>query len=330
MLLTLAATSLASKLKPAKGSGASGSPKGSLTIFDIPKFAREQLDLHGMVLSTSLLQGADRAFLQKIVENADKVGCPCLTLIESTPQPVGDPDKAGPAADRILRVVQAAHWLGCNAVAIPVDCPDDDDAMSDAAEVLRPILRKAEKMELNLCIASGASGLTARPERVTDLLKKVGGFRIGTLPDFDSASRMSGKPDSPAPAAKGKAAAAANDASSYLRRLVPYASTVLAVVREFEPGKGKNAAPAHKPYDLLDCVRTVAAVGFDGSLAIDWRGPASQDPIENIVAARDAIRSIIGGGTIVDEDDLDELAGVEADVDSDDEKDPKTDREDEA
>ncbi len=288
MLLTLAATSLASKLKPGKGA------KSAMMLTDVPKFAREQLDLHGMVLSTSLLVGADRALLQKVVESADKAGCPCLTLIESTPQPVADPDKAGAASDRILRVVQAAHWLGCNAVAIPIESPDDDDAMSDAAEVLRPILRKAEKMELNLCITSG-SGLTAKPDRVTELLKKVGGFRIGTLPDFDAAS-------------------GSTDAGAYLRRLVPYASTVLATAHTLEPA-GKKAAGAaagftHKPFDLVDYVKTVSMVGFDGALAIDYRGPG--DPVEGVSRARDMIRTIIGGGTAVEEDDeLDELPVVE-------------------
>jgi sugar phosphate isomerase/epimerase len=284
MLLTLAATSLASKLKPSRGAAG----KAAMTLIDIPKFAREELDLHGMVLSTSLLVGADRALLQKIVENADKAGCPCLTLIETDPQPLGDPDKAAAAIDRVTRVVQAAHWLGCNAVAIPVDCTDDDECMSDAAEAIRPILRRAEKMELNLCIASG-KGLTAKPERVTEFLKKIGGFRIGTLPDFESASK-------------------AADPSAYLRRLVPYASTVLAVAHKFEAGKAK-AVPTHKPYDLLEYVKTVAAVGFDGSLAIDWRGDG--DPVEGIKSARDLIRTIIGGGTKVEEEELDELAPAE-------------------
>lgn len=345
MLLTLSATSLASKLKPglagstaSKGgkgaAAASGGGGGNMTVVDIPKFAREQLDLHGMVLSTSLLQGADRALLQKIVESADKVGCPCLTLIESNPQPLGDPDKAGPAADRVMRVVQAAHWLGCNAVAIPIDCPDDDDAMGDVAEVLRPIVRKAEKMELNLCVTSGR-GLTARPERITELLKKVGGFRIGTMPDFDSASACAGgvvakvaatadaaSADAvPEPKSKGAKTKAApvSDHNAYLRRLVPYASTVLATVHQFEASKGKGAGPAHKPFDLLEYVRTVAAVGFDGALAIDFRG--SGDPVEAITQARDTIRTIIGGGPELDEDDLDELDDIEVPEDAPAEKD---------
>lgn len=266
-----------------------------MTLIDVPKFAREQLDLHGMVLSTSLLVGADRALLQKIVESADKAGCPCLALVETDPQPLADPDKATAAIDRVSRVVQAAHWLGCNAVAIPVDCPDDDECMSDAAEAIRPILRRAEKMELNLCISSG-KGLTAKPERVTEFLKKIGGFRIGTLPDFESASKC-------------------EDPGAYLRRLVPYASTVLAVAHKFEAGKGAKAAPIHKPYDMLDYVKTVAAVGFDGSLAIDWRGDG--DPVEGITKARDLIRTIIGGGTQLDEpDELDELP-VEPEVEKD-------------
>ncbi|MBL8758753.1 MAG: sugar phosphate isomerase/epimerase [Phycisphaerae bacterium] len=299
MLLTLAATSLASKLKPSKGGGGG---KAALTLTDIPRFAREQLDLHGMVLSTSLLVGADRALLQKVVEAADKAGCPCLALIESTPQPVADPDKAGPASERILRVVQAAHWLGCNSVAIPVEAPDDEEAMSDAAEVLRPILRRAEKLELNLCIASG-KGLTGKAERVTELLKKVGGFRIGTLPDFDSA-------------------AASPEAGAYLRRLVPYASAVLASAHEFAPagkkGSGGGAGGwSHKPFDLVEYVKTVSMVGFDGALAIDYRGDG--DPVEEIAKARDMIRTVIGGGTLIeDEDELDDVV-VPEDAEKDDE-----------
>ena len=84
--------------------------------------------------------------------------------------------------------------------------------MLEVAERLRPIVRKAEKMDLNFCIGS-APGMTGTADRIADLLKKIGGFRVGTLPDFASAG-------------------ASGDAGAYLRRLVPYASTVLATITD--------------------------------------------------------------------------------------------------
>lgn len=263
MILTLYANALASKLQAPKGSA------GALSLTDLPAFCRNELGLNGIALTTKLLVGVDRAMLQAIVQAGDRAGCPCLALVESDPQPLGDIDLAGAAADRVQRVVQAAHWLGCSAVGIPVESSDNEDALLTAAEALRPVLRKVEKMEMNLCITSG-KGLTSTPERVAELLKKVGGFRIGTFPDYESASQQP-------------------DPTVYLRKLVPYASTVLAATLKFE-GTGK--AIKHVPYDLAEYTKTLATVGYDGPLAIDYRG--SGDPVAGLIKARDLIRTITG------------------------------------
>lgn len=263
MILTLFANALAARLRAPKGSA------GALAITDLPMFCRENLGLNGLTLSTKLLAGADRATLAAIVAAGDRAGCPCLALIESDPQPLGDIDRAGAAADRVQRVVQAAHWLGCSSVGIPIESPDNDDALLTAAEALRPILRKVEKMEMNLCIASG-TGLTSTPDRITELLKKVGGFRIGTFPDFESASQFA-------------------EPTTYLRRLVPYASTVIAATQKFE-GTGK--AVTHSPYNLIEYMNVLATVGYDGAVAIDYRGPG--DPLAGLAKARDLIRTVTG------------------------------------
>lgn len=278
MLLTLYVKTLANRLKP-KATG-----PGSLALVDVPAYVKNELGLSGLTLSTDLLAGVDRSGLQRILEQADKAGCPCLSLVEQTAQPLADPDRAEGAIDRVTRVVQAAHWLGCNAVAIAVESPDDDESLGDVADNLKPLVRKAEKFEMNLCISSGA-GLTAKPERLTDLLKKIGGFRVGTLPDFDTAAKSA-------------------DGLAYLRKLVPYASTVLATSHGFE-GKGDKAA--HKLFDLAAYMKVVGSVGYEGSLAIDYRaGGSAADMAAGIVAVRDIINRTLGR-TEPDEDELDDL-----------------------
>jgi hypothetical protein len=254
--------------------------KPKLELFDLPAFARETLGLAGINLSTDLLVGADRARLESIRERADRASCACLLLVESEVQPFAA-DKSAPAAvDRMLRVVEAAHILGCSAAATRLDAPDDDASFLRVATRLRPVMERAEKLDINLLI-SPSKGLTARPERVTELLKKVGGFRIGTYPDFHTASES-------------------KDAVSYLQRLTPYATAVAATTIKFVPEKGGDEpgpdAPTgvlkHSPYELRPLVDAVISVGYDGPLALDYRG--SGDVTMGLIRSRDAILNVLG------------------------------------
>ena len=191
-------------LPPGKGK------KPQLDLLDLPKYTRETLGLSGVNFSTDLLAGADRARLEAIRERADRSGCACLLLVEMDPQDFGSTNEAnvGAATERAIRVVQAAQILGCSAASIKVKASDDDTTLARAAAALKPVVERAEKLDINLLI-SPHTGLTERPERVTELLKKVGGFRIGTYPDFETA-------------------AASKDPAAYLHRLTPYATAVCA------------------------------------------------------------------------------------------------------
>jgi len=255
VLLTLAASSLSELIKPKR------SRKVRLELLDLPAFARQDLGLHGLALSTDLLAGVDRDSLLEIRDRADKVGCACLLLAD--PNPLGmadaDIDKAEAAIDRASRVLRAASLLGCNSAAIAVRARDDEEDLAVAADRLRETVRVAEQLELNLLLTPTA-GLTSEPDKVTELIKRVGGFRLGTYPDF-SAAHDSG------------------DAVRYLRRLAPYASIVCASTVSFV--NAKSGEPAgddlaeevkHEPFELAPLVEAVQSVGYQGTLALDYRG----------------------------------------------------------
>ncbi|MEL6497171.1 MAG: hypothetical protein AAFQ31_01415 [Planctomycetota bacterium] len=328
MLLTLHAASLRPMLAPSRG-------KPKLALTDLPRFARQDLDMHGLNLTTDLLKGATRKVLEDLRERADKERCACLLLIEPEPLKLADEsDKVGGAGvERAKRVLNAASILGCNAAAISVDSPDEDDFVDFAADRFRQIVETADKLDMNILVAP-REGLTHKPERVTELIKKVGGFRVGTFPDFESAMQ-------------------ADDPSAYLRKLVPYASVVCAttvsltapetmpdkepaeedekpkkpaaetppqdaeptdaeLAEEAEaseedidappggPGGGlegliqavlneedfeeEQEPPSHEPYPLQPLIDAIAAVGFDGSLAVRYSGK------EDCVAGTDLSR----------------------------------------
>lgn len=211
-------------LPPSKGK------KSQLDLLDLPKYTRETLGLSGVNFSTDLLAGADRSKLEAIRERADRSGCACLLLVEHEPQDFGSTSESavGAASERASRVVQAAQFLGCSAAAIKVKAQDDDTTLTRVAAALKPVVERAEKLDINLLI-SPEKGLTERPDRVTELLKKVGGFRIGTYPDFEVAS-------------------AAKDPVAYLHRLTPYATAVCAAtVKLVDPAGEPVAKPKKSP-----------------------------------------------------------------------------------
>jgi sugar phosphate isomerase/epimerase len=274
MLLTLSAISLKAMLTPGRDG------KAHLSVMDLPEFTRQVLRLHGMTLPTHLLAGMTRDQLERLRERADKAGAACLLLVETEPQPFGDesPEAGAGAVDRLHRVIEAGHLLGCNAVAVRLAGPDDPQTLARTVERLRRAVRRAERLELNVLVAP-MEGLTAAPERVTELIKKVGGFRVGTYPDF-------------------QAAAASPDPEAYLRRLTPYASVVCASTVRFAPGRapegeaaGAKKLPRHSAYDLAPLVHAITAVGYDGTLAIEYRGAG--DATLGVTRTRQTLESLL-------------------------------------
>jgi sugar phosphate isomerase/epimerase len=323
MLLTLNASSVRSMLRPSSRKGDARADGTALTLNDLPQYAREVLGLHGLNIPTDLLAGAERRTLDALRDRADKAGCAVLLLIETQPQPLGETNeaKAEAGVERLRRVVEAGAALGCSAIATAITGAATEDGKELAADRLREVAERAEIRDLNVLLAP-APGLTAKPETLTELIKAVGGFRVGTFPDFQQASKEA-------------------DPQAYMRRLTPYAAAVSASTVAFgEPeappapgkkgaalkkaeapkpkGKGKKAAepepppppppledeeddeaeldlaeldPAlaaemdaedaepppepvapHVAYDLNALVRAVVAVGYDGNVAIDYRG----------------------------------------------------------
>ncbi len=321
MLLTLGVNSIRSMLK------GRGSAKPKLELADIPRFARDELGLNGLTMSTEFLAGASRDQIAGLRDAGDKAGCATLLLVEPDPLPFAEPsDKKGQQAiDRMIRVVQAAQLLGCSSAAMSVKGKDDDDSFERAADRVREVVEKAERMEVNLLIRP-CKGLTEKPDRLIELIKKIGGFRIGSLPDFEDAS-------------------ASDDPAAYLRRITPYASALLVSTVELEqpesdeglpepePPKKKPAKasadepdekkdekpddaetpvdgeelpedelldiealldvppPIHKPYELEPLLEAILSVGYDQALTIDYRG--SGDGTLGVMLSRDAVEAAI-------------------------------------
>lgn len=243
--------------------------KARLDPLDLPLFVHEQLGVQGIVVPTDFLAGYDVADLDRFRAAADKSGCPCLALIEMTPQALGSSrsKSAEQAADRLHRVLVAANRLGCSSVGFSVSGKVDDNEIERTADALRVIVSKAERLELNLLLRP-SKGLTEEPDRVTDLIKAVGGFRLGTMPSFQDA-------------------ADSGDPEGYLRKLAPYAPIVLASSQDFG-SKGE-----HEAFDLTVMAGALVSIGFDAGIALDFTGEG--DIPDGFRQTREAVETILLG-----------------------------------
>lgn len=238
--------------------------RASLTLEDVPRVAREELGLFGVAVPTDALVGASLATLDALRHAADKASCPALLLYEPAPLRLIDPRRREEAIQRVSKVLYAADRLGCSAAGVSIFAPDTDAAFGEAVDSVRRAMESADRLGINLLIRP-AEGLTSTPDRVTELIKRVGGFRLGTLPDFESAS-------------------ATGELEHHLRRLAPYAPVVLAATSGFSES-GRHAA-----YDLEPAVRALVEIGYDATLAIDYRGAG--DPKEGVMRTRDELDRI--------------------------------------
>jgi hypothetical protein len=292
MLLTLSTRSFATLLKsadgrdalavrgsarrPAKQASGTASPSAPpLSVLDLPDYAVRKLKLRGLSVLASMLAGWSLEDLDRLRDRADKAGCPCLVLVDDAPlllsssnASAGDggrvPTRASRADDdaptgtfarRVHRLATAAHRLGCNALSVRVAADDTDEDFEGLVSELRDMMPIVEHFELYLLLAPN-EGLTHSPDRLVDVIKRVGGFRVGCLASFAHAA------DSPG----------GREPISALRVLAPYAGAIHATVRGFDR-KG-----LHLGYDLAEYVAAIRSVGFSNTLAVEYVGDDEPGP----------------------------------------------------
>ena len=257
MLLALSAGSLRGLLARAKA---------PLALQDLAGFVREEFDLRGINLPSDLLAGRTLADLDRIRDRADRVGCPCLMLVETEPLDLAGSDARQSAAmERLRRLGTAANRLGCASLGLKLKDVGSPAQLERAATGLRAALSEMDRWEVNLLLQPHG-GLLEKGDPLVELVKKVGGFRIGALPSFVHAHQS-------------------GDMRGMLRRLAPYSQAMIADIRAFD-AKGE-----HPDWSLETCIETLRAVGFGNMLSLEWSGKG--DGQKHILQARDVLLEAI-------------------------------------
>jgi sugar phosphate isomerase/epimerase len=260
LLLSLTSRSLQSLLDP--------SADPPRTLHDAPGYVSGELGLRGLSVDVEMLGGWSSADMDMLRHRSDQAGCPCLVLVDRTGLEFGHEDAAvrESAAERLGRLAGAATRLGCNSVSVSLSLGRNDrPTLSRAIETLQASLVAIERQELNLLL-SGGPGLTDDSEGMSELIKEVGGFRIGALPTY-------GDPTS------------TEDPVEHIKRLAPYAGAIHLRCEGFKRGGG------HRGLDLAAGMEAAIAVGYQSNVAIDYVGEG--DPATDIAKAMEILQAVI-------------------------------------
>ena len=234
--------------------------KGEYVVLDSPEISSNQLGLRGVMVDADHLSGWSWDQYDVFRNAADKAHCPCLLLRGNRKLDLaGDQDAS---RERIQRLAVAANRLGCNAVAITPIVPSDEQTVDIIVEQLRDAMADVERLELNLLLQP-AEGFTSDPDQHIEIIKKIGGFRIGALPTFSAASKTSNPLEA-------------------LRKLAPYAGGIVA---DFPCGRGK------KKIDPIEGLIAVREVGYSNSIALSYIG--AKNPIKEIAKVAEKMMTVL-------------------------------------
>lgn len=214
---------------------------GSQDILEVPRVASDTLDLRGVMIDAKHLSGWGQESYDSFRNNGDKAKSPCLLVRDNTSMDLIGSQEA--SRERIQRLSVAANRLGCNAVSITPVFPSEKDAVNTIIEQLREAMAGVERLELNLLLQP-CEGLSSDPDELIEIIKQIGGFRIGALPTFEFAG-------------------ATGDGIDALRKLAPYAGGIVA---DFPSGRGK------KKIDPLEGLQAVLEVGYSNTIALNYKG----------------------------------------------------------
>ena len=155
---------------------------------DFARVAREDYGCEGLEYVNQFWKdkATDQTYLKELKKRSSDYGLTNVLIMCDGEGELGNPDetKRKQAVENHYKWVDAAKFLGCHSIRVNAYSTGTWEQQRDlAADGLARLTEYGSKMKINI-IVENHGGLSSNGKWLTEVMKKVGNKRCGTLPDF--------------------------------------------------------------------------------------------------------------------------------------------------
>lgn len=155
---------------------------------DFARVAREEYGCEGLEYVNQFWKdkATDQTYLKDLKKRSSDYGLTNVLIMCDGEGELGNPDEAKrkQAVENHYKWVDAAKFLGCHSIRVNAYSTGTWEQQRDlAADGLARLTEYCSKMKINI-IVENHGGLSSNGKWLTEVMKKVGNKRCGTLPDF--------------------------------------------------------------------------------------------------------------------------------------------------
>jgi L-ribulose-5-phosphate 3-epimerase len=248
--------------------------QGKLDNLDFAKTAKSDYGIEAIEYVNQFFKdkASDKNYLGELKSRSQDQGVKTLLIMVDDEGHLGDADEAKrkQAVENHYKWVEAAKFLGCHSIRVNAASSGSYEEQRDrAADGLRRLTDFAEPHAINV-IVENHGGLSSNGRWLSEVIKKVGSERCGTLPDFGNFDLGGGEK---------------YDRYKGVAELMPLAKAVSAKSHDFD----EQGNETHTDYRRM--MRLVVDAGYRGYVGIEYEGDKLSEP-EGIRATKRLLETV--------------------------------------
>ncbi|HWB09640.1 MAG TPA: sugar phosphate isomerase/epimerase family protein [Pirellulales bacterium] len=248
--------------------------EGKLDNLDFAKAAKNDYGVDAIEYVNQFFKdkAGDKNYLGELKGRAQDHGVKTLLIMIDGEGDLGDADetKRKQAVENHYRWVEAARFLGCHSIRVNAASSGRyQEQLDRAADGLRRLTEFAESHEINV-IVENHGGLSSNGQWLSEVIKKVGMKRCGTLPDFGNFDL--GEDEQ-------------YDRYKGVAELMPFAKAVSAKSHDFDDQGNETQT------DYRRMMKLVVDAGYHGYVGIEYEGSKLSEP-EGIRATKRLLETV--------------------------------------
>jgi len=245
-----------------------------LDPLDFAKVARTEYGVDGLEYVNQFFKdkATDKAYLTELKKRASDHGLKNVLIMIDGEGQLGHPEESQriAAVQNHYKWVDAAKFLGCHSIRVNAYSTGSwDEQRARAADGLARLTEYGNKQRMNI-IVENHGGLSSNGKWLSEVMRKVGQKRCGTLPDFGN-FRLGPNEE--------------YDRYQGVAEMMPFAKGVSAKTNDF------NDQGDEIHTDYVRMMKIVKDAGYNGFVGIEYEGSKLSEP-EGIKATKRLLERI--------------------------------------